>query len=193
MERPLGMKPGRIAYVTCPRCRALNEHGMAECFLCEMNLAGLRADVPSADSGPRFRLATLMIVIAGIAVVLAIWRAQPWLAALMLLPGTFALVRVFVLSSERYGHPPSRWEYLGAFVVTFMFVVLMMVSSVVAFLATCFVMAVPVANATGVRNDNVAVILAVVAALAVPVSMLIVAARRRGTRFRGYPPKEKGD
>ncbi len=187
------MKPGRIAYVTCPRCRALNEHGMAECFLCEMNLAGLRADVASADSGPRFRVATLMIVIALVAVFLGIWRAWPWVAALMLLPASFALVRMVVLPSEKSGHPPTAWDYLAAFVVTFMLVVLMMGSSVVAFLGTCFVMAVPVANATGMRTDNVAVILALVAAIAAPVSMLIVAARRRGTRFRGYPPTGKRD
>lgn len=187
------MKPGRIAYVTCPRCRALNEHGMAECFLCEMNLAGLRADVPSADSGPRFRLSTLMLVIAVVAVILGLVRAAPWLAALLLVPGSFALVRVFVLTGRRYGHPPSAWEYVGAFVLSFMFVVVLMFSSVVAFFATCFVMAVPVANGTGLWNGNVAMVLALIAAIAAPVSILIVAARRRGTRFRGYPPSGKRD
>lgn len=185
------MKPGRIAYVTCPRCRALNEHGMAECFLCEMPLAGLRADVPAADSGPRFRLSTLMLVIAGVAVLLAVWRAQPWLAALMLLPAGFALARVFVLSRNWHGHPPSTWEYVGAFAATFLFVVLVMISSVVAFFATCLTIIGPVASATGVRWDYAALVLAIVAAVAVPVLIVIVAARRRGTRLRGYPPTGK--
>lgn len=188
------MKPARIAHVTCPRCRALNEHGTAECSLCEMSLAGLPADVVPVNSRPRFRLATLMLAIALIAVFLGICRAWPWLAALMLLPGCFfAVVRMFGLPGERYGHPATAWEYVGAFVVTFFLVVLMMVSSVVAFVGTCFVMAVPVANATGMRDDNFAAILASIAAIAAPVSILIVAARRRGTRFRGYPPKGRPD
>lgn len=187
------MKPIRIAYTTCPRCHALNEHGMAECCLCEMRLAGLPADVLPVGSRRRFRLATLMLLIALVAAFLGLLRAVPVLAALLAVPGVIALALTCVWSGQRYGRPPTNEQHVRAFALIFGLMIAIMASSVIAFCTTCAtILALKSASGSDFQAESAAAVFGMIAAIVVPVALLY-AARVRGTRFRNRPPSGRRD
>jgi hypothetical protein len=187
------MKPARIAYVTCPRCRALNEHGMAECFLCEMPLAGLPADVLPVKARLKFRLSTLMLLIALAAAFLGLCRAFPVVAAMMFLPIACALGLTIAWSCQRYGRTPSTWQCVCAFSLILGIELALMASSAIAFLTTCAAVLSlsPVAGSV-LQDGSIAAGLGLIAAIVVPIA-LIASVRVRGTKFHNKPPSGRRD
>jgi hypothetical protein len=128
--------------VTCPHCLAVNNHGASQCFLCDRSLAGIRPDakaqgVGSSRRGGTFHLATMMVVIALIAVYLGLFVTMPGLALVLAIPGVIALVRALMLPGRYSYRDPSVFDYMGSFFGTFAVVVMLMISSLVAFCATC--------------------------------------------------------
>jgi hypothetical protein len=96
-----------------------------------------------APVGPpgTFSLATLLLVVTGLAVVFGLMTVAPGLGILVLVLMVPALVRtqaVTRLDDERAGRQSTFGEKVGAFVVSLALMALIAIAACVAFLAACF-------------------------------------------------------
>jgi hypothetical protein len=129
--------------VVCPMCTAENRRGTARCFLCGQSLSGATEFVPSKPSAGRqttFRITSIMLLIALIAVVLGVFREAPGLAIPLAVAGTIALMRTIVFAAGRPG-PPSVFDHMAVFLGTFVAVVVVAIAAVVSFFMTCLAVA----------------------------------------------------
>jgi hypothetical protein len=96
-----------------------------------------------AAAGPSgtFSLATLLLVVTGVAVVFGLMTVAPGLGILVLVLMVPALVRTQALTrrdDERAGRQSTIGEKVGAFVVSLALMALIAIAAGVAFLAACF-------------------------------------------------------
>ena len=154
-------------------------------------LGELVVNVPPVTSGPRFRLATLMSLIALVAALLGLWRAIPVLGAMMVVPAAIALGLTVAWSRQRFGRAPSTWQHVRAFALILGIEMAVMASSAIAFLTTCAaVLSLSSVGGSNLQGGSTAAGLGVIAGIIVPIA-LIAALRVRSARFRKGRHTEK--
>lgn len=137
------MSPTDAGSVLCPICSAENHRGASRCFLCGQSLVGASEFVPPKPSAepeamrrPTFRLNSLMLLIALIAVFLGVAHEAPGLAVVLAVPGTIALIRTLTASGRRPG-PPSWFDHVAVFLGTFAAVIAVAFAAGISFFITC--------------------------------------------------------
>lgn len=188
------MSDNKNANVPCPICSAENARDAASCSQCGRSLVGAEAAAaqkPAVVVAPpanraTFRLNSLMLVIAGIAIFLGVWHQAPGLAFWLVLPAGIALFRTVAAS----GHRESGFHHLAVFLVTFVSVFGIALLGFAAFFATCMVIAPPHYGPNGFKEgDNVAVALGISGAVGLAViiglTVVFVRASRRARDRRG--------
>jgi hypothetical protein len=131
-----GPEPG-----CCPYCWAENHRSDAtNCWRCDRPIERPEATRPPPAARPRFGLGALMMLIALIAVCLGLMREAPGLLVLLAVTVAPALVWTLVVTSRtkaEEGRPMSLPETMGVFILALLAVVIIWVSSLIAFVATC--------------------------------------------------------
>jgi hypothetical protein len=181
------MSPFDAGYVVCPTCSAENSRGPARCFLCGQSLAGATEVVPpkpstepAAGQRPRFRINSMMLMIALIAVFLGVFHEAPGLALALAVPGSIALVRTLVVAGHRPG-PPSWFDHVAVFLGTFAAVVTVAVAAGISFFATCLAI---VMTYKGQLPSNLGLIVGGIVGIAVLVGLTVAFVRwSRRTRL----------
>ena len=182
-----------MTVITCPRCRAANSLGSSQCFLCDGSLVGIRSEDsestkdPHKASGVSFHLATLMLVIALVAVGLGVAIAVPGLAVVLVIPAIIAACRTITLPGRIPGGDPTSLRFVASFLATFAVVVLLMVSGVVAFFATCLGIVSLNPGQYGGPWAGVGLICGVMAGIVVPIGLTIAIYRWRRKRSTPEP------
>lgn len=173
------MMAGKPSLVLCPICAAENLGSAAKCFLCGQSLVGavaVAAKKPGEVSKalrPRFRLNSIMLLIALIAVGLGLARSAPGLAVLFAIPAVVGLIRTVVVSGDR-----DTWDrHLAVFALAFGAVFLAMIAGCVAFLATCTMIA-SVTSSAGLP----ALVLGGLAGLAIAIWLTLIMVRKVGRK-----------
>lgn len=136
----------------CPECEARNPVKAVSCWVCDGPLRpgpGKPEPLPELDPAPppssTFRLSSLMIAIALIAMVLGVVRESPGLAILLAIAAVPALAFTFSTSLRRRseGVPMTTAQkigtFLGAVAVTVSIIVIVLVVLVVSFIAALYV------------------------------------------------------
>ena len=139
--------------VICPECGASNRAGETACFLCGRGLGTKAPALPDAGKPfnpfappttyssmrPTFRISSLLLIIAVIAVCLGVWQAQPILGACVAAVVVPALgyVCVIAFKSGSVGKPMAALEKLNSFAAAMMGVVVIEFAALVAFCMTC--------------------------------------------------------
>jgi hypothetical protein len=144
---------GQPGNVRCSGCGFFFDRSLDRCPLCGRynNSAEPRSDwkpeenpyAAPAPVGPpgTFSLATLLLVVTGLAVVFGLMTVAPGLGILLLVLMVPALVRtqaVMRRDDERSGRSATFGEKVGAFVVSLALMALIGIGAVIAFLAACF-------------------------------------------------------
>lgn len=180
----------KTALVLCPICRAENRPETAYCFLCGQALAGAEVAAarkpcgivaPVAPHWARFRLNSLMLLIALIAVSLGIWNEAPQFIVLFVVPAVIALVRTVMVSDGR----DSGFKRIGIFMVTFAALVGVAVAGFVAFCATCLAIMSTGEGEFGVSRQGPGLIVGGIAGVAVMVWVTVLLFRRASRKRRG--------
>ncbi len=135
------MTADKNALVICPICSAENTGGASSCVLCGQSLVGAEAApakkpggvVAPADHRPTFRLNSMMLVIAAIAIFLGVWHESPVLAFWLAIPALIALFRTVAVSAGG----GSWFNHVLVYLVTFISVIGVAILGFAAFFATC--------------------------------------------------------
>jgi hypothetical protein len=165
--------------LVCPTCSAEYRALGPACFLCGLPIAGAfakRAEgVETASHRSTFRLSSMMLVIALIAVFLGLWHENPSLAVWYAIPALMALIYTVSASGKR----ESSLKQVRFFLVTFAAVVGAGVAGVAASVATCLAVA---ESGEGLSRLNAGLISGGITGLAVAILLLFLllrASRRR--------------
>lgn len=139
--------------VRCTGCDFVYDPSLDRCPLCgrfndraEHRSGWMAEDNPYAAPAPvgppgAFSLATLLLVVTGLAVVFGLMTVAPGLGILVLVLMVPALVRTQALTrrdDERAGRQSTFGEKVGAFVVSLALMALIAIAAGVAILAACF-------------------------------------------------------
>lgn len=130
-----------------------------------------------------FHLNTVMLVIAGIAILLGIWHESPVLAYWLAIPAIIAFVRTIAGSKER-----DSWiNHVVVYTITFVKVIGVAFLGFVAFFATCTAITVTGSGPYGGNNFGAGLVIGGIVGLAVIIGLTILIARegRRATRRQG--------
>lgn len=175
--------------IVCPICRTENRRDATSCFLCSQSLAGaeviatetpFRAVAPGAHR-PTFRLSTIMLVVALIAVSLGVWLEAPGLIVVFAVPAVIALIRTVVVSGGR----DSGFKHVGVFLVTFLLVIGVAIAGWVAFCATCLAIMSTGKEELGFDRQVPGLIVGGIAGVAVMVWVTVLLFRRASRKKRG--------
>lgn len=144
------MDPPGAEWVRCPNCGADNRPGPGCCFLC-LHAISPEAErvLPSPErpqppvtfaAGRTFSLASLLLMIALMAICLGVGHEVPGLGIALAIVSAPALIRTTVLASRSRGRgrPMSASAKVWMFLASLAAVVVVFLSAVVAFFATCF-------------------------------------------------------
>lgn len=196
MGDPTAPTPFEGGSVLCPGCAAENSQRRSACFLCGRSLEGAAAfvppEAPKAGVEPRgatFHIASLMLLIAAVAVVLALLVNAPGLVVPLAIPATFASLRTLVVTRGREGRPPSVFDYLAVFVASFTFVCLVLASAVAAFFVTCLAIVSTAPGQWGGPMLGAGLVAGAIAGIAVPVALIVATVRVRNARGRDAAAK----
>lgn len=195
----------------CPACGARNRGGAKQCFLCDANLEPKRESGPPAieigsagvheTSPASFRISTLMLVIALIAVCLGLIQQAPGLGIPLAFISFLALVRTGIITSRSHDHkvdlatrhkPVTFVSSFGVFLASFGMMVLVLICVVIAAGAACYTVCAGIV-ATNHANESAGIVAMVPMVLVVSGGLLwgFVVLIRRLNRFRpGNPPRD---
>lgn len=120
-----------------------------------------------------YRIGSLMLAVAIVAVVLAIVKLAPAVSAVLAFPSAVAMGISVLHVNERASSRPSLWDYVVAFVPALFFVCIVCLATIAAFFATCLSVA-TVASPWG-NFMPLAILCAVAAGIATPVAMVMMA------------------
>ncbi|MFI5458240.1 MAG: hypothetical protein ACHRXM_22650 [Isosphaerales bacterium] len=144
----------------CPECGASNRAGETVCFLCGHGLDTLRPEtrkgVPNSPTSPElvnpykapttivspaltFRISSLLLVIAVIAVCLGVAHENWGMGILLAITVTPALLYTMIVAakSKVRGRPMAVFKKIGTFLAAIVGVVVIAGSAVIAFFVTC--------------------------------------------------------
>jgi len=164
------MAPPDGIWFVCPQCGASNRPGATACFLCGYGLDTARPETrtaaPKSPASPTsaelvnpyaapttvfspaltFRISSLLMVIAVIAVCLGVAHENLVLGIILVVAVTPALVYTIIVAakSKARGRPMDVFEKVWSFLAALAGVVVIAVSAVIAFCMTC----VPIGFAT---------------------------------------------
>jgi hypothetical protein len=203
-------------WFVCPECGASNRAGDSVCFLCDHRLDAARPEVPSdalkratSRTAPElvnpyappggfdspaltFRISSLLLVIAVIAVCLGVWHEVPFLGIMLAVVAAPALVYTSVVAarSRASGQPMSVFDKVGSFAGALAGVVVIEFSALIGFGATCMpaVGIAVVAGANGQPAMIAAVVVGGIGAVAAATLVTYFFLTRKG-RTRGIPGK----
>jgi hypothetical protein len=201
--------------VVCPQCLSSDHPGDVTCFLCGHGLENAVLDIeieatksrtsssspesidpfapPTSESSPNvtFRISSLLLVIAVIAVCLAVAHENPILGILLAVVVVPALVYSFVVVEKRSarGSPVAIRDKAVIFVVAIGDVLIIKLSGLIAFCITSYaIVSAPVASG-GAPGLIPAIILGGIAGVAAAwyVTYLLVFRKGRNPRNHGKP------
>ena len=151
-------------WFVCPECGASNRPANKSCFLCGHDLDSAAPDTragaarspivfssvdavdpyeppPGVGSTPRtFRISSLLLLIAVIAVCLGVFHEQPVLGIILAVAVTPAMAYTMIVAakSEARGRPLATIDKISTFLAAIVGVVIIAFSALVAFVSTCF-------------------------------------------------------
>jgi hypothetical protein len=150
-------------WIVCPRCGASNLPNRVDCFLCGLSLVSTRSAPPDREDGlvellpadranpyaapkvpvamgPTFRISTLLLVIAAIAVCLGVIHEAPGLGIPLGVLSFAALGRTVVVANRglQRGHALSLPDKIAVFLATVGIGVVIMICIVIAVVAALF-------------------------------------------------------
>jgi hypothetical protein len=199
------MAPAEQSTPICPECGASNLAGEAACFLCGCGL-GTKAPAspeagkpfnpyapPTANSSmrPTFRISSLLLIIAVVAVCLGVWQAQPILGAFVaaIVVPALGYVCVIAFKSGSVGKPMAALEKMNSFAAAMLGVVVIEFAALVAFCMTCVPTGFMAMSAGGENGIIVAFVVGGLAAVAAGayVTYWLITKKRFGAK-RGRKP-----
>jgi hypothetical protein len=128
--------------IACGHCGAANGPNRTHCWLCHEQLRRAIGYVTQAPVAPvsSFSLASLFLVITLISVCLGVITLAPGLSIPLVIIVTLALIRTFAATARHksVGERPDALQKVGSFAVSTGIVLLIGVSSVIAFNIACW-------------------------------------------------------
>jgi hypothetical protein len=196
--------------VHCTECGAANRPGGTRCFLCGHPLhldagpiprpaEGQSTPAPRAEVavGHTFSLASLVLVIALLAVCLGVGHEAPGLGIVLALVSAPALFHTTAraIRSKAGGRPMSATMKVRVFLASLAAVVLISLSAIIAFVATCFPIGLVSLGVNFQAGMFVAMIVGGIAAVAAPILTyrLIRRLRDPGAGDEAARPHAAGD
>ncbi len=125
--------------MTCPQCQAVNLEGQAVCSHCRKSLVHAEPECAPLQkaAAPSFQIGSLMLLIALIAVLLAVWRFAPGLGVFLLIPTGVGLARTLIEAQRAGDRRMTLFWHVGVFLAAFSITIAIFFASGVAFFLTC--------------------------------------------------------
>ncbi len=201
-------------WLVCPECGASNRPKGTFCFLCGHGLDTARPETsigaprsPISFTSPEpidpyqppttfvptplsFRISSLLMVIAVIAVCLGVWHEEPVLGIILAVVVAPALVYTVIVAakSKARGRRMAVFEKVGTFLAAIVGAVVIAVSAIIAFFVTCFPVGIVTLGAAGTATWIIALVSGGTAAVAAAAYMTYRLLTRKGRRG-GSPRK----
>jgi hypothetical protein len=179
---------GQSGNVRCSGCGFFFDPSVERCPLCgrfnnpaERRAGWMPEENPYAAPSPlappgTFSLATLLLVVTGLAVVFGLMTVAPGVGILLLALMVPALVRTQAatrLENERAGRPSTLSDRIGTLVISLALMILIAIGAMVAFLAACFFSCAAVASGSmGPRSEFLILVIPIGVAVLVGVGLM---------------------